>query len=101
MRRPKQESTEIPSTDDYTANANWGAGKVFGRAAYKAGWGGSNQDPKQFLAGQYVIVQSGGRTVAIAAMFHPNQQPDRDDPGRTPAPQAIEAIFDAVKRELG
>jgi hypothetical protein len=99
MRGRKLPSAETRS-GDYTASLDWGAGRAL-RAwdpAYKAGWGGTLHN--NFLAGQLAVVQINGVRVAMAAMFHPNVQPDRDDPGRTAAPAAIEAIFGTVVQDL-
>jgi hypothetical protein len=84
---------------------DWGAGKGFPRAwqpAWKAGWGGSRSDPPRFLAGQIVVLQIGGTSVAVAAEFHPDaaHEPTNDNPGITEAPGALETIFSAVTQGL-
>ncbi len=100
MRQRKLRSRENTSSDRLTGPLDWGAGKALAgrRPAYKAGWGGVNQ--RAFLAGQLVALRTPDGVVAIAAMFHPNQQPPLDDPGRTRAGAALEGIFRAVEREL-
>lgn len=100
MTTPKQVSSEIASAGEYTAEKDWGAGRVFAglRPAYKAGWGGVQQ--QRFVAGQIVYVRVGGRGYAIAATFRPNVQPELDDPGRTAAPRALEAIFSTLRTEM-
>ena len=100
MRRPKGRSTELTTREDYTADSNWGAGRVFSgqNAAYKAGWGGTKQG--KFMAGQIVTFAGRDGVVALAAMFHPSKQPDRDDPGQENTAAAIEAIMRAVKPKL-
>jgi hypothetical protein len=96
MRAPKQKSREAED-GEYTPGLKWGAGNVFGRVPYKAGWGGHNQ--QKYMAGQFVVLRDGD--VGLAVMFHPTRQPPTDDPGLTPAPEAIETIMRAVKPELG
>jgi hypothetical protein len=99
MRQPKQPSEETPP-GDYTAPLGWGAGRVLRKwnPAYKAGWGGTLHG--NFLAGQIAFIDFHGVHVALAAAFHPNNQPDRDDPGQTAAPAAIEQVFQAVADQL-
>ena len=97
MREPKGTSSEVPP-GELTAALDWGAGRAFAglRPAYKAGWGGAlNGD---FLAGQIALVRlPGGERLTIAAAFHPNGQPSRDDPGITVAPEAIELIMRSLR----
>ncbi len=97
MREPKLVSREVPP-GELTAPLDWGAGEVFAgqEPAYKAGWGGAmNGD---FLAGQVAVVAlPGGERMALAAMFHPEVQPSRDDPGITAAPQAIELVMRSLR----
>ncbi|MGB2711318.1 MAG: hypothetical protein WBC33_07360, partial [Conexibacter sp.] len=82
-----------------TTDPGWGAGLAFGRStAYKAGWGGARQG--RFLVGQLAVVRAGGRTAAIAAMFHPAQQPTADDPGQVHAADALEALLSALAAQL-
>ena len=99
LRRPKGVNTEAPP-GNYSADPAWGAGRALTRLdpAYKAGWGGSLQG--SFQAGQMAVFDVGGRSVAVAAVFRPTRQPDRDDPGRTTAPTAIEGIFTTLRRHL-
>jgi CubicO group peptidase (beta-lactamase class C family) len=101
MRRPKAVSREAPASD-FTAAVNWGAGRVLGGfvPAYKAGWGGALQG--RFVAGQVASVRlPAGGMGAVAVMFHPHEQPPKDDPGRTNAPAAIEAVMAALASEFG
>jgi hypothetical protein len=42
------------------------------------------------------VVDVDGRRAAVSAMFHPTTQPRIDDPGETPAPQALRDIFGSV-----
>jgi hypothetical protein len=98
MARPKAQSRE-QQPQEFTAPIDWGAGRAFAgwNPAYKAGWGGTRQS--NFLAGQYVVVSHRGHTIAAAAVFRPSEQSSLDDPGRTAAPQALGAIFAAVRDE--
>jgi hypothetical protein len=101
MSAPKRESRES-EPGELTAPLDWGAGTVFGdlRPAFKAGWGGSLNG--NFLAGQIVVVGLPGNDhLSLAVMFHPNTQPERDDPGITVAPEAIEAVMQTVRSALG
>lgn len=100
MREPKLPSREVP-VGELTAPLNWGAGNAFAGfdPAYKAGWGGSLNG--NFLAGQIAVVGlPGGDHLAVAAMFHPDTQPSRDDPGITAAPRALELIMDSLRQEV-
>lgn len=101
MRKPKQPSRES-EPGELTAPLDWGAGRVFADfgPAYKAGWGGSLNG--NFLAGQIAVVPlPGNQHLSLAVMFHPDTQPERDDPGITVAPEAIEAVMQTVRSELG
>lgn len=97
MRLPKLPSREV-APGELTAPLSWGAGASLPPGtAYKAGWGGSLNG--NFLAGQIAVTALPGvGRVALAAAFHPDAQPSRDDPGITRAPQALDAIFAAVDR---
>ena len=100
MRMPKRASREVIE-GELTAPLDWGAGRAFDglSPAYKAGWGGVLDG--EFMASQIVLVtMPGGERLAVAAMFHPQVQPIRDDPGITPAPAAIEAIMRALREAL-
>lgn len=97
LRRPKQPSTEEGA--QLSTSTGWGVGQVFGAAAYKAGWGGAQRG--DFLVGQIAVVSSGGRTAAIAAMFHPLRQPAADDPGQAHAAEALEALLRPLALQLG
>jgi hypothetical protein len=101
MSAPKRASRES-EPGELTSPLNWGAGVVFGdlRPAYKAGWGGSLNG--NFLAGQIMVVGLPGNDhLSLAVMFHPGTQPERDDPGITVAPEAIEAVMQTVRSALG
>jgi hypothetical protein len=98
MRAPKAASREIPP-GELTAPLDWGAGQAFAGLvpAYKAGWGGSQDD--EFLAGQIAVVDlSGGGRLALAVMFHPDVQPPTDDPGSTAAPDAVGTVMAWLRR---
>jgi hypothetical protein len=100
MREPKQMSREV-LPGEFTAPLDWGAGRALARfgPAYKAGWGGTQQGG--FLAGQMVLFEPGsGERAAVAVVFHPAEQPSIDDPGLTRAPEALEAVMDALAEEL-
>ena len=101
LRLPKERSTEIlPS--EYTAAVDWGAGRAFAGfdPAYKAGWGGTEQDA--FLAGQMAVLElPGGGRVEVAVAFHPDRQPAEDDPGLTAAPQALARVMAALAAAFG
>jgi hypothetical protein len=97
MAQPKLPSEDAGAT--MTAPTNWGAGAALAGLdglAYKGGWGGSSS--KTYMTAQIAIVSIGGRRVAMAAAFHPTQQPASDDPGPTKAPQALSALFGAARR---
>jgi len=100
MRAAKLPSREsLPG--ELTAPLEWGAGVAFAgmEPAYKAGWGGSQNG--NFLAGQLAVVPiGGGDHLAIAVMFHPDEQPSRDDPGITTAPDALQTVMASVRSSL-
>jgi hypothetical protein len=82
---------------------DWGAGAAFPaewKPAWKAGWGGSQNDPPHFIAGQIVVLHIAALPVAVAAVFAPMTEPSTDNPGATVAPRALEEIFTAVKTGL-
>jgi hypothetical protein len=95
MRLPKLPSREVQA-GELTAPLNWGSGESLPRGtAYKAGWGGSLNG--NFLGGQIALADLPGvGRVALVAVFHPDLQPSRDDPGITAAPEALDAIFSAL-----
>ena len=95
MRLPKLPSREVKA-GELTAPLDWGAGESLPTGtAYKAGWGGSLNG--NFLAGQIALTDLPGvGRAALVAAFHPDQQPSRDDPGITAAPEALDAIFSAL-----
>jgi hypothetical protein len=99
MARPKRASREA-TAEEHTMDADFGAGKVWRRVAYKSGWGGSVQH--DFVVGQYGVVEGPGTVAAFAVVFHPDDahQPLIDDPGRTPADDAIQAVLTPVKQAL-
>lgn len=100
LRQPKLRSRELISESDFTAPADWGVGVALRdfRPAYKAGWGGVNQ--QAFVAGQVAAVTVGGRAYGIAVFFHPPRQPTDDDPGKTKAPEVIETVLRPVAQRL-
>jgi hypothetical protein len=95
MRLPKLPSREVKA-GELTASLDWGAGESLPQGApYKAGWGGSLNG--NFLAGQIALPDLPGiGRAALIAVFHPDHQPSRDDPGITEAPQALDAIFSSL-----
>jgi hypothetical protein len=94
MRSPKLPSREV-QTGELTAPLEWGAGESLpAGSAYKAGWGGSMHG--NFLAGQIALAELPAGKAALVAVFHPDAQPSRDDPGITAAPEALDEIFSAV-----
>ncbi len=102
MAEPKEPPLEEPLPPSAPA-LDWGGGAVFPNAwhpAWKAGWGGSQQHPAHFLAGQLVVLHIAHTPVAVVALFLPNLQPTNDNPGITAAPAALERIFVAVRSGL-
>lgn len=100
MRAAKLPSRESPP-GELTAPLDWGAGVAFAgmEPAFKAGWGGSQNG--NFLAGQLAVIPIGdGDHLAIAVMFHPGEQPSRDDPGITTAPSALQTVMVSVRSSL-
>jgi hypothetical protein len=98
MRIPKARSREVV-TGEFTAAPDWGAGRALAglEPAYKAGWGGTQQ--QSFMAAQLTVVSLPGAPVtALAVAFHPFVQPPIDDPGLTAAPRAIDEVIDAMRR---
>jgi hypothetical protein len=95
MRLPKQPSREV-KPGELTAPLNWGAGESLPSGTpYKAGWGGSLNG--NFLAGQIALADLPGiGRAALVAVFHPDAQPSRDDPGITASPEALDAIFSSL-----
>jgi hypothetical protein len=95
MQLPKLPSREAKA-GELTAPLDWGAGESLPQATpYKAGWGGSLNG--NFLAGQIALPDlSGIGRAALIAVFHPDRQPSRDDPGITEAPQALDVIFSSL-----
>jgi len=97
MRLQKLPSREV-KPGELTAPLDWGAGESLPKGTpYKAGWGGSLNG--NFLAGQIALADLPGigRT-ALVAVFHPDSQPSRDDPGITETPQALDTIFSSLHR---
>jgi hypothetical protein len=97
MRSPKLPSREV-QPGELTAPLDWGVGESLpAGTAYKAGWGGSQHG--NFLAGQIALADLPGvGRASIVAVFHPDAQPLRDDPGITAAPEALDAILSSVSR---
>ena len=95
MRLPKLPSREV-KPGELTAPLEWGAGESLPKGTpYKAGWGGSLNG--NFLAGQIALPDLPGiGRAALIAVFHPDRQPSRDDPGITEAPQALDVIFSSL-----
>jgi hypothetical protein len=95
MRLPKLPSREVKA-GELTAPLDWGAGESLPKeTAYKSGWGGSLNG--NFLAGQIALADLPGiDRAALVSVFHPDEQPSRDDPGVTAAPAALDAIFSAL-----
>lgn len=105
MRRPKQppqpplEEAAPPDPPPL----DWGAGAVFPASwqpGWKGGWGGSQDIPARYLAGQIVALDIHGVPVAATAMFYPSTQPPNDNPGVTTAPRALEIMFRAAREGL-
>ncbi len=99
MALPKQPPLEEPPPP-LAPPPDWGAGAAFPASwhpAWKAGWGGSQDVPPHFLAGQIVALRLGDVPVAVTAIFLPGAQPATDNPGLTRAPRALELMFGAVR----
>jgi hypothetical protein len=99
MGLPKEPPLEEPPPPS-APPLDWGAGAAFPASwspAWKAGWGGSQDDPPHFLAGQIVVLRLGNMRVAAAAIFVPSHEPPNDNPGITEAPEALEVIFRAAR----
>lgn len=99
MGLPKEPALEEPPLPD-APPPDWGAGPVFPASwspAWKAGWGGSQDDPPHYLATQIVILHLGDTPVAVTAIFVPAHEPPNDNPGITNAPEALEHMFTAVR----
>lgn len=98
---PKQPSTEV-TPGEFTADPAWGAGRQLApwRPAYKAGWGGSQESPPDFLVGQLAMLTAGNHSVAVAAAFHPAQQPPSDDPGLGSSVTGIERALHEIALEI-
>jgi hypothetical protein len=102
MGLPKEPQLEEPLPPP-APPLDWGAGVAFPvswRPAWKAGWGGSQQRPPHFLAGQLVVLTLGHIHVAAVAAFLPGSEPPDDNPGATRAPDALELMFGAVRSGL-
>jgi hypothetical protein len=99
MREPKLPSREVPE-GQYTPRLDWGAGHVLGcaKAAYKSGWGGAAS--RRFIAEQLAIISVNDRAAAIAVSVAPAVQPQRDDPGLSDAPAAIELVMSRMANDL-
>ncbi len=102
MALPKEPPLEEPPQPS-APPLNWGAGAVLPsawRPAWKGGWGGSQDSPPHYLAGQIVTLTVKGVPVAATALFAPDRQPPNDNPGITEAPHALETMFAAVREGL-
>jgi hypothetical protein len=102
MALPKEPPLETPEPPS-SPPLDWGAGAAFPaawRPAWKAGWGGSQNRPPRFLAGQIVVLGLARTRVAVAAIFVPRAEPATDNPGITRAPQALELMFEAARTGL-
>ena len=103
MRQPKDRPAGA-SPADYTASLDdppsGGRFPPEWAPAYKGGWGGHSLSPPDFRASAIVVLDVGGHKVALAAVFRPTMQPHSDDPGVTPAPQALSALFASVEQTL-
>jgi hypothetical protein len=100
MRARKAPNREFLNGSDSSARLEWGAGNVFRgwKPAYKAGWGGRNDD--EFMVVQYVVLRVYGHDIAAAAAFHPSTQPIFDDPRQLNASRAIEAMFGPLRAAI-
>ncbi len=99
MGLPKEPPLEEPPPPS-APPLDWGAGAVFPanwEPAWKAGWGGSQDQPPHFIAGQIVVLHLGSLPVAVAALYAPNAEPASDNPGLTAAPRALELMFGAAR----
>ena len=101
MRRPKASSREVNDPSGYTADLDWGAGKAMAnlRPAYKAGWGGTEQ--QDFIAGQIVALRTATGSYGVFVFGSPDKQPTVDDPGLTAIPDAVEAVLRRLAPVLG
>jgi hypothetical protein len=102
MGLPKEPPLEEPSPPSAPL-PGWGAGAAFPaswKPAWKAGWGGSQDDPPHYLATQIVVLHLGATPVAVTAIFVPTTEPPNDNPGITRAPEALEFMFRAVRYGL-
>jgi hypothetical protein len=102
MSVPKQPPLEEPPPPS-APPLDWGAGAAFPvswQPAWKAGWGGSQDRPPHYLAGQLVVLRLGDVPVAVTAIFVPRAEPVTDNPGITQAPRALETMFAAARLGL-
>jgi hypothetical protein len=102
MGQPKEPPLEEPPPPA-APPLGWGAGAAFPsswKPAWKAGWGGSQNDPPHFLASQIVVLHLGRVPVAVTAVFVPRAEPATDNPGITHAPEALELMFRAARAGL-
>ena len=100
MSAPKLPSRES-AAGELTGSPEWGAGEALAslHPAFKPGWGGSLNG--NFLAGQIAMAPTdAGGHLAIAVMFHPDEQPSRDDPEITAAPRAVSEVMESVRASL-
>lgn len=102
MGLPKEGPLEEPPPPS-APPLDWGAGEAFPASwapAWKAGWGGSQDQPPHFLAGQIVVLDISGTPVAASAVFVPAVEPPNDNPGITRAPEALTLMFRAARAGL-
>jgi hypothetical protein len=102
MGLPKEPPLEEPQQPS-APPLDWGAGAVFPgswKPAWKAGWGGSQDQPPHYLGGQIAVLHLGALPVAATAVFVPRIEPPNDNPGLTRAPQAIELMFKGARAGL-
>jgi hypothetical protein len=102
MGQPKEPPLEEPPPPS-APPLDWGAGAVFPASwtpAWKAGWGGSQDRPAHFIAGQIAVVEVATVPVALAAVFVPRAEPATDNPGITQTPKALELMFEAARSGL-
>jgi hypothetical protein len=99
MGLPKEPPLEEPPPPS-APPLDWGAGAAFPvswKPAWKAGWGGSQDDPPHYLATQIVVLRLGEIPVAVTAIFVPRNEPPNDNPGITQTPEALERMFKAAR----
>ena len=99
MGLPKEPPLEEPPPPS-APPLDWGAGAAFPaswKPAWKAGWGGSQDEPPHYLATQIAVLHLGETSVAVTAIFVPSKEPPNDNPGITQTPEALERMFTAAR----